>query len=105
MTAAKRRISLSIGYGIAVMLGLGCVCDALLTMRMPLLDLGVADSILGVARLVGLTPDGTFALARLIVAAKLAIGLLLLSTPFFAMFERTEAGEDSDAMLEIALFL
>src|SRR5262249_34385595 len=108
MSTAKRRISLSIGYGIAIMLGLGWICAALLTMRMPLLDLGVAgngDALISVARLLGLSPDATFALARMIVAAKLAIGTLLLSAPFVALFERGEAAEDRDVMLEIALFL
>lgn len=106
--AALRRMAWIAAFGIAVLLGLVWTCSALMALQSPLFDIGrqqTGDLILAVARFLELSPDGALKLARMLVAAELVIGGLLLCAPIIAACEYALRGRFDDALFDVAMLV
>jgi hypothetical protein len=103
-----RRTARFAAYGIVVLLATVWISSALASLQEPLLDLAkprVGDAIIRFASLLGLYPDGTMRLARMLVGFKLMIGAYLLAGLVLTIHERMQWDGEGDEMIEAALFL
>jgi hypothetical protein len=93
-------------YGIAVLLALVWLIAGDASLRRILLDLGAAeqgDVLLATAATLGWGAEGAFMLARMTAAAKLGIGILLVTAIAVAGYQRIRFGRADDALLDVAL--
>jgi hypothetical protein len=94
-------------YLITFLLAAVWIVGALDTLMHPLYDLGrrnIGDVIISLTGALGLSPQATFQVARLLAGAKLMVGALLLTALVGAIYGKIRRAAPDDAVLDVALF-
>jgi len=108
LTGALRGTARILSCAMVLLLSLVWIASALAAMTRPLLDLGtprIGEAILAFANHLSLSPEATWALAAVLVVARLFLGIWLLLVLLYAAYERVRRDRISDGMLNAALLL